>query len=117
MELDLFPPDQYALFFHRYSFHNSYFGHLLQDVPRSVIRRGNVILHLNLLDEFVSRHRVSVAEVLANCLNNSLVSRGREKPRARVWVRRLSRFAKLLVNEVVMASKHSFNVAMRNTDL
>jgi hypothetical protein len=106
-----------SVFLHRYSFHNFYVGHSLQDVPQSVVLHGNVRLRLNLFDEFVNRHRISVVEVLGNCLNNPLVSRGRKKPRTPVWVRRLSRSAKLLLNGVVMASECSFNVVMRNIGL
>jgi hypothetical protein len=90
---------------------------LLQDAPQGVVRHGNVIWRLNLFDAFVNRHRVLVAEMLGNCLNDPLVSRGRKKPGTPVWARRLRKFAKLLLTGVVMAFKHSSNVAIRNIGL
>jgi hypothetical protein len=63
------------------------------------------------------RHWVSTAEVLGNCLNNPLVSQGRKRSNKPICVRRLSKFARLLLNGVVMASEHSFNVTMRNIGL
>jgi hypothetical protein len=57
------------------------------------------------------------AEVLGNYLNNPSVSRGKKKPRTSIWVQRLSKCPKPLLDRVAMVSECSSNVAIRNIGL